>query len=166
MPHTAEETTAKRRAERQQFKADRADAIAAARAQAEQVFAATGELPPITELGFIPSHSRPTRPAQPTYADDTNPVETLISANPATSSNLPPLVAPPAPSSSLKTPSSHAREEQELPVMPPDMPEKEQQMEHLQLTFQEAFFLSWSLGCLRILDPANVSLAPRLAQHN
>jgi len=29
----------------------------------------------------------------------------------------------------------------------------EPQVEHLQLTLAEAFFLSWSLGCLRVLDP-------------
>ena len=29
-------------------------------------------------------------------------------------------------------------------------------MEHLQLTLQEAFFLTWSLGCLRVLDPSTV----------
>lgn len=29
-------------------------------------------------------------------------------------------------------------------------------IEHLQLTLQEAFFLAWSLGCLTILDPHNV----------
>lgn len=29
-------------------------------------------------------------------------------------------------------------------------------MEHLQLTLQEAYFLSWGLGCLKIIDPDNV----------
>ena len=28
--------------------------------------------------------------------------------------------------------------------------------EHLQLTLQEAFFLSWSIGCLRIINPKTV----------
>lgn len=31
-------------------------------------------------------------------------------------------------------------------------------MEHLQLTLQEAYFLCWGLGCLRILDPSSVSV--------
>lgn len=30
-------------------------------------------------------------------------------------------------------------------------------MEHLQLTLQEAYFLCWGLGCLKIVDPDTVS---------
>ncbi|KAK7056195.1 tRNA splicing endonuclease subunit sen2 [Paramarasmius palmivorus] len=37
--------------------------------------------------------------------------------------------------------------------------EEEEDMEHLQLTLQEAFFLSWGLGCLCVLDPETVCLS-------
>lgn len=36
-----------------------------------------------------------------------------------------------------------------------DAPEVED-LEHLQLTLQEAFFLAWSFGCLSVLDPKTV----------
>ena len=38
---------------------------------------------------------------------------------------------------------------------PPDE-EELVDMEHLQLTFQEAFFLIWTMGCLDVLDAASV----------
>lgn len=37
-----------------------------------------------------------------------------------------------------------------------DVPPPEN-MEHLQLTLQEAFFLTWGLDCLRVLEPESVS---------
>lgn len=123
--------TAKRRAERKQFKQDRADAISAAQAEAEAVYDATGVLPPIlSELAFIPSHSRPTRPNQ---------ASTTLSPHPPPEPSLP---APPI--------------QPALGVTVEEDGSEFEQMEHLQLTLQEAFFLSWSLGCLRILDPETV----------
>ncbi|KAJ7880306.1 hypothetical protein B0H14DRAFT_3082751 [Mycena olivaceomarginata] len=82
---TSEEMTAKRRAERKQFKIDRARAIAAVAAEAEAVFESEGRV-----------------------VDE----------------------APP--------------EEDEEP--PEDL-------EHLQLTLPEAFFLMWNLNCLTVTDP-------------
>ncbi|KAG8854575.1 tRNA splicing endonuclease subunit sen2 [Tulasnella sp. 330] len=131
---TAEDMTAKRRAERKQFKTDRADAIAAARSEAEAVFEATGALPPaLSELAFIPSHSRPTRPTP----SDTPVPKVPVTAEPSKPiASLQPFI-------------------KEIPEAPSDEPMSEpvEQMEHLQLTLQEAFFLSWALGCLRVLNP-------------
>ena len=45
---------------------------------------------------------------------------------------------------------------------PPPLPEDEigdeelQDVEHLQLTLPEAFFLVWAMDCLRLIDPATV----------
>lgn len=117
-----------------QFKTDRADAIAAAQAEAEAVFAATGFLPPsLSELAFIPSHSRPARPL-PALPEDSDPK-----------------AAPLFPPQSTVTPQG-VIDASDNATAPSDV----EQMEHLQLTLQEAFFLSWSLGCLRILDPDTV----------
>ena len=35
-------------------------------------------------------------------------------------------------------------------------------IEHLQLTLQEAFFLLWNLDCLTVLDPQTVSRSPNI----
>lgn len=138
--YTAEDMTAKRRAERKQFKTDRADAIAAARSEAEAVFAATGALPPaLSELAFIPSHSRPTRPT---------PSDTPVPEVPVDVGHSKQTIASPQPF--IKEIPGESSEE---PVSEPAVVE---QMEHLQLTLQEAFFLSWSLGCLRVLNPETV----------
>jgi len=138
---TAEDLTSKRRAERKQFKADRADAIAAAKAEAEAVFATTGALPPtLSELAFIPSHSRPTRSTPSEIS-----AQELAQGSGLSVPTKPPTVAS---TSSAK----HDHDASEGPAREPD---GQQQMEHLQLTLQEAFFLSWALGCLRVLDPTN-----------
>jgi len=127
---TAEQVTSKRRADRKQFKAERAEAIAAARKEAEAVFAATGVLPPISELGFIPSVNRPMK--APSHSD-----------------------APKAPTSSRPDPAIENLPKGSTPIL--ELDSEIEQMEHLQLTLPEAFFLSWALGCLRILDPNTVS---------
>lgn len=120
---TSEEITAKRRAERKQFKLDRAKAIAAAAAEAETAFNEQGRVisPGIAPDGtrIIPSAAtwKPTSASMP-------------------SEQSPPDVAP--------------DEEEEI--------EPIQDLEHLQLSLQEAFFLVWALDCLTILHPeTNVS---------
>ncbi|KAG9001486.1 tRNA splicing endonuclease subunit sen2 [Tulasnella sp. JGI-2019a] len=140
--YTAEDMTAKRRAERKQFKTDRADAIAAARTEAEAVFAATGTLPPaLSELAFIPSHSRPTRPIPSATPVPEPPVPIdVIGRSDAIVSPRPFI---------KDTPVDILGSTSEEPMPEPIV----EQMEHLQLTLQEAFFLSWSLGCLRVLNP-------------
>ncbi|KAF7308673.1 tRNA-splicing endonuclease subunit Sen2 [Mycena chlorophos] len=113
---TAEEVTAKRRAERKQFKLDRARAIAAVAAEAEALFESEGRV-------VVPALSGPNIPSAATWK--------------------------PAP-----------REETELPATPnDDTPAVEDEepfpddIEHLQLTLPEAFFLLWNLDCLTIEDP-------------
>ena len=47
-------------------------------------------------------------------------------------------------------------EEQDKSVLEDEEPLED--VEHLQLTLQEAFFLCWGLDCLTILDPSTVIL--------
>ncbi|EPQ56395.1 hypothetical protein GLOTRDRAFT_105309 [Gloeophyllum trabeum ATCC 11539] len=115
----SEQVTAKRRAERKQFKLDRARAIAQAAAAAEAAFA-EGRILTVEETGIvIPSAAtwKPSRPASP---------------------------PPPAPEPSTPTTQKDPPEDEDI------IPEN---MEHLQLTLQEAFFLAWTLDCLMIVDP-------------
>lgn len=115
---TSEEVTAKRRAERRQFKLDRAAAIAAVAAEAEAIFEAEGRV-------IKPALSGPGIPSAATWR----------------------------PSSSLtETPATPSSEED---VEPAEL-EPLVDVEHLQLTLQEAFFLAWGLDCLTILDPRTV----------
>ncbi|KAH9176033.1 hypothetical protein EDB89DRAFT_1943344 [Lactarius sanguifluus] len=88
---TSEEVTAKRRAERKQFKSDRAQAIAAAAAEAEAAFAEVS----------VRNTALPERSLEGTVLD----------------------------------------------AEPPE------DMEHMQLTLSEAFFLTWALDCLCIYHP-------------
>lgn len=113
---TAEEIREKRRAERKQFKLDRAAAIAQAAAEAEAAFAEGREA---RSSVVIPSGAT-WKPQQP-MADDS-----------ARSSPVP--------------------DEEHVEFDENTIPE----LEHLQLTLQEAFFLAWNLDCLTILDPATV----------
>lgn len=114
---TSEEIREKRRAERKQFKMDRAAAIAKAAAEAEAAFAEGREAGP----AFIPSGA--------TWK--------------------------PQPSSELSLP-SEPPEDQSMDVA--EELEPLEDVEHLQLTLQEAFFLIWNLDCLTVLDPHTVPL--------
>jgi tRNA-splicing endonuclease subunit Sen2 len=108
---TSEEITAKRRAERKQFKLDRARAIAAAAAEAEAAFAEGRVVTPPSE-GAIPS---------------------------AATWRPPPKVV------------------EESPGVVGEQDEPLEDLEHLQLTLQEAWFLVWGFDCLTVLDPGSVS---------
>lgn len=113
---TSEEVTAKRRAERKQFKLDRAQAMAAAADEAEIAFSEGREVPSIISADgtrSIPSAAtwRPQPQAVPTEVS--SPVEPLDDD---------PLV----------------------------------DIEHLQLTLSEAFFLLWNLDCLTVYDSNSV----------
>ena len=65
-----------------------------------------------------------------------------------------------------QAPSSvHVPDVSEIPDIPDEKEEEEQpdeeplvDVEHLQLTLQEAFFLLWNLDCLTILDPVSVCI--------
>lgn len=112
--------TARRRAQRKQFKLDRARAIAAVAEQAEAFFAAEGQV-------TIPALSGPAIPSGATWR----------------------------PSQSL---------DEQLPEPVAHEEEPPEDIEHLQLTLQEAFFLVWAIDCLTILDSRSVSM--RLQLHN
>ena len=125
---TAEEVTAKRRAERKQFKLDRARAIAAAAMEAEAAFATHGVVSSESTV-VIPSAAtwRPSKPAQDSE------VSSESGKHVSTTTDVGPV------------------EEQ-----PDDVVGELEDCEHLQLTLQEAFFLAWGLDCLSILSPTTV----------
>lgn len=111
---TSEEVREKRRAERKQFKLDRAKAIATLAAEAEAVFEAEGRV------------------------------------------IVPPVTGPQIPSGATWRPTpSMANNEDENQV--PDEQEPLEDVEHLQLTLQEAFFLIWNFDCLTVMDPYTVA---------
>ncbi len=114
---TSEEVREKRRAERKQFKLDRAAAIARAAAEAEAAFAEGREAAP----AFIPSGAT----WKPQQSSETSTLHT----------ELP---------------------EEENDVGAEEELEPLENVEHLQLTLQEAFFLAWTLDCLTVLDPHTV----------
>ena len=116
---TSEEVTARRRAERKQFKLDRARAVAAAAAEAEAAFAEGRILTPAESTTVIPSAAtwKPSESQQESPRDSGPPPE----------------------------PPNDGGE---------DLP---QDLEHLQLTLQEAFFLAWNFDCLAVLDPDTVN---------
>ncbi|KAG6850762.1 hypothetical protein H0H93_008800 [Arthromyces matolae] len=113
---TSEEITAKRRAERQQFKLDRAAAIAAVAAEAEAIFEAEGRV-------IKPALSGPNIPSAATWRPSPSTVE-------------------------IRDDTPSPGEDEEPIELEPLV-----DVEHLQLTLQEAFFLSWALDCLTVLDP-------------
>ncbi|PFH51048.1 hypothetical protein AMATHDRAFT_143567 [Amanita thiersii Skay4041] len=115
---TSEELTARRRAERKQFKIDRARAIAAIAEEAEALFASEGRI-------IIPALSGPAIPSAATWRSDQS-----MGIN-------------------------EEMNEVSIPLYKDDEPQVN--AEHLQLTLQEAFFLSWNLDCLSILDPQTVN---------
>jgi tRNA-splicing endonuclease subunit Sen2 len=115
---TSEEITARRRAERKQFKLDRARAIAAVADEAETIFEIEGRV-------IQPALSGPAIPSAATW----RPSPQLIPEN-----------------TILPTPEEEILDDEEPP----------ENVEHLQLTLQEAFFLLWNLDCLTIFDPQSV----------
>ncbi len=116
---TAEEITAKRRELRNQFKLDRARAIAQAAEEAEAAFA---------ERGVIVTESSVVIPSGATWKPSSAPKDQEI-------------VDP----SAVDAPTNDDLEEDDI-----------ENIEHLQLTLQEAFFLIWTLDCLTVLDSETV----------
>ena len=120
---TSEEVTAKRRAERRQFKLDRARAMAAAAAEAEAAFEEEGRV--ISTL----------------YAED----GTRIIPSAAT---WKPSEAPAQEAPDIKEEDGDGEDEvEDVPI---------ENVEHLQLTLPEAFFLLWNLDCLSVINPDTV----------
>ncbi|KAF8492499.1 hypothetical protein JB92DRAFT_3002755 [Gautieria morchelliformis] len=128
---TAEEITAKRRAERQQFKLDRAHAFAASVAEAEAAFAAgdtSVKVAPLTRDAVANFAARSSDRSETNSPD-------LSKLNPA---------------GAIQTTTAGSAYD----VVGEDLTEEAipENLEHLQLTLQEAFFLLWCLDCLRVLD--------------
>lgn len=115
---TSEEVTAKRRAERKQFKLDRARAIAAAAAEAEAAFA-EGRIISVEQ-------TRASIPSAATWKPSDS-IQNVASS-----------------------PSERQQEATDLPAEPLE------DVEHMQLTLAEAFFLTWALDCLAIYHPQTV----------
>ena len=115
--------TAKRRAERKQFKLDRAAAIAAAARAAEMAFVEGREV----DTNIVIPSAATWKPSNSLHEIDIDAPEELDG------------------------------EDEE------DDPEYKS-LEHLQLTLQEAFFLSCALGCFKIKSKHNVRLPKLLCQ--
>ncbi|KAJ3550568.1 hypothetical protein NM688_g5044 [Phlebia brevispora] len=111
---TAEEVRERRRAERKQFKLDRARALAQAAAEAEAAFEEGRQAPVIA----IPSGATWKPQSQAPTAEVT---------------------------ASEVTPEDETDIQEEQPL---------EDVEHLQLTLPEAFFLIWTMDCLTVLDHA------------
>ena len=107
----------RRRAERKQFKLDRARAIATVAEKAENLFATEGRV-------IVPALSGPAIPSAATW----RPTQFLASDESFSSGQV----------------------DNDKPL---------RNIEHLQLTLQEAFFLAWTIDCLTVLDPHTVSVA-------
>ncbi|KZT55825.1 hypothetical protein CALCODRAFT_498158 [Calocera cornea HHB12733] len=135
---TAEEVTARRREQRKQFKVSRAAAIQKAAQEAEAAFSASLESPATTfELPLV---NTPHNVPRPTF-------------EPAASKGGTAGRPPPTEAKADKAANSEEEVEKQLREQPELLDEDQvENMEHLQLTLQEAFFLAWGLGCLRVLD--------------
>ncbi|KAI0033658.1 hypothetical protein K488DRAFT_21651, partial [Vararia minispora EC-137] len=114
---TSEEVTAQRRAERQQFKQDRARALAEVAAAAEATFTATGAVMSAEEQkANVPSAATWKKPQTEQAA---------------------------------KQVGQEGRRDGDEDKDWDDI----EDLEHLQLTLSEAFFLAWALDCLTVLHP-------------
>jgi tRNA-splicing endonuclease subunit Sen2 len=139
---TAEQIRERRRAERAQFKLDRAKAIATVTAEAEKVFEEEGRVVTVEEnRALIPSAA--TWKASPS-----------TTTAPASAS-----VPVPGPSS---VPDTVIQSQEDPAAMEADdaLTKEEEEpledLEHLQLTLPEAFFLIWTMDCLTVLHPDTV----------
>ncbi|KAG8933230.1 tRNA splicing endonuclease subunit sen2 [Tulasnella sp. 408] len=156
---TAEEARAKRRVEREKFKTERAEAMAAAQAEAEAQFLVSKIAPelgekPATSI-VIPSNKNKTKPPSsprppstlttklvPQPEDSSGPSSDVV----ASGQPLEPLSAiiEPLPESPGEPKPTESKEGENFEI---------QEMEHLQLTLPEAFFLAWALGFSLVVCP-------------
>lgn len=133
---TAEELTARRREERKIFKLERAQAIQSAAADAEATFISEG------------------RPRTPPPENISTTVRTNLATRQVLAQPSEWSPADSAPLAEMEATDSVMIEKISLP----DGMDPPENMEHFQLTLQEALFLSWGLDCLLILEPITVSL--------
>ncbi|KIK56665.1 hypothetical protein GYMLUDRAFT_76019 [Collybiopsis luxurians FD-317 M1] len=140
---TSEELREKRRAERRQFKLDRAEAIAKVAQQAEEIFETEGRV-------VVPVLFGPEIPSGATWRP--KPVEPQPELGSGSGAEPPHLSSANAGGSGL-LPEGGAGTEVNGEEKVDDDEEPLEDMEHLQLTLQEAFFLAWNFDCLTILDP-------------
>lgn len=164
---TSEEVTAKRRAERRQFKVDRARAIAQAAAEAEAAFregrivsleetkanipsAATWK--PSNSASASASASAPT--SSPSVITGTNgPTSTDVDDTASTAEGATNISASARPREDGDGAAEGVRDDEDDNLL--------EDVEHLQLTLPEAFFLCWALDCLTVLDPKSVCFFSR-----
>lgn len=164
---TSEEVTAKRRAERKQFKVDRARAIAQAAAEAEAAFR-EGRIVSLEETKanipsaatWKPSSSAITSASVSTSGPATN--SAVITSETSNETIVPTdgdVTASTAENATNMGPRKDGHggaeglyDEDEAPL---------EDVEHLQLTLPEAFFLCWALDCLTVLDPKSVCFLSR-----
>lgn len=169
---TSEEVTALRRKERKQFKIDRAQAMLNASLAAEALLTRQASEPGTPDLE---------NPMEPTHASSTNRVSVSTNSTyipsiddyahalPEGESRLTPqtfLVRPTRPDQRIgqRAREAAAKEAQtSVPKVEPEDKDQEQKepievedLEHLQLNLEEAFFLSWAVGCLSVINPATV----------
>ncbi|KAJ4494879.1 hypothetical protein C8J55DRAFT_539702 [Lentinula edodes] len=123
---TSEEIREKRRADRKQFKLDRAAAIAKVAAEAETIFETEGRV-------VVPALFGPEIPSGATWKPKTAESELGLEQESGDPENA----------ESKGEDAGEGEEEEEIL----------EDMEHLQLTLPEAFFLAWNFDCLNILDP-------------
>lgn len=128
--------------------------MAAAAAEAEALFRAQGKLPEAptehistTVRAQLAAEKKAAKGAPSSSDENTRnlPEDTLTGAQETRTKD-----APEAGSSS-----GRAQAEETGEGKNDDLPEVDD-MEHLQLTLQEAFFLCWCFGCLSVLDPKTV----------
>lgn len=131
---TPEALRALRRAERRQFKMDRAQAIASVAAEAEAIFASGGD-------AINPALSGPNIPSAATWRPQAKPEVDPTQAGPSS------VTLVPDPLADLEG------DEKDGAGDEPDVVD----MEHLRLTLHEAWFLLWNLGCLVVRDADTVS---------
>ena len=156
---TAEEITALRRAERKHFKSERERAMNEAAAKAEEVFRTEGKLPeaPAEHISTavrakIAAEKRNATAIEKGLYGEPPESERLL-ANDSTS------IGPSVPESltpELSNVNNSRAESTSLSGSVKDTDVEVDDMEHLQLTLEEAFFLSWALGCLEILHSSTV----------
>ncbi|KIY70784.1 hypothetical protein CYLTODRAFT_419458 [Cylindrobasidium torrendii FP15055 ss-10] len=134
---TPEALRALRRAERRQFKLDRAQAIASVAAEAEAIFASGGD-------AINPALSGPNIPSAATWRPQAKTDINTTQAGPSSMTQVPDLAA------------DLEGDEKEEAGDEPDVVN----MEHLQLTMHEAWFLLWNLGCLVVRDADSDNIIP------
>ena len=123
---TSEEVTALRRAERKQFKLDRRKAIEATALEAEALFKESEG-----KVVIAPALSGPAIPSAATWKPSEGEIAFIGRRG-----------GRPQPENTEDTQADEEEDDEE---------EHLEDVEHLQLTLQEAWFLSWALGCLTIL---------------